>query len=210
MALEVVGTGLGRTGTKSLQIALNQLGFGPCHHMTEVFAAPESFALWTAAGSGPGDWETIFKGFRSAVDYPTAGHWRAIVAAFPNAKVIHTTRDPEAWVKSTQATIFAPTTGTPSRAAAMQPFMESFLGPLYPHLNDHDYLIEHFKRHDEEVRREIPAERLLVFEASMGWEPLCRFLGVPVPETPYPAENSTAAFQAMVKQMAANAGTPDH
>jgi Sulfotransferase domain len=200
MALDVVGTGLGRTGTKSLQIALEQIGFGPCHHMTEVFKTPESVALWIAAASGPGDWETIFKTYRAAVDYPTAGHWRAIIAAFPNAKVIHTTRDPEAWFESTQATIFSPT-GASAASEQMRPFAQSFLGPIHPHLHDRDYLIDHFKRHDEAVRREVPADRLLVFEAAMGWEPLCAFLGVPVPAEPYPSENSRAAFQEMVRKM---------
>jgi Sulfotransferase domain len=209
LALDVIGTGLGRTGTKSLQIALEQIGFGPCHHMTEVFAAPESIPLWMAAATGPGDWETIFKGFRAAVDYPTAGHWRAIRAAFPDAKVIHTVRDPEVWFESTQATIFSPSLRTPA-GEKMAPFVQSFLGPIYPHLQDRAYMVEHFKRHTEAVLKEVPAEQLLVFEAKMGWEPLCKFLGVPVPATPYPSENTRAEFVERVKSMAAGGPPPAH
>src|SRR5215468_6698928 len=108
MALDVIGSGLGRTGTKSLQTALNMLGVGPCHHMVEVFAHPESMALWIEAGQGAPRWDAIFADYRSAVDYPTAAWWREIAAFYPEAKVIHTVRDPDAWFDSTQATIFAP------------------------------------------------------------------------------------------------------
>ena len=108
MALKVIGSGLGRTGTKSLQTALNMLGLGPCHHMAEVFMHPESMALWTEAGNGHPRWDAIFADYRSAVDYPSAAYWRELTSHYPDAKVIHTTRDPEAWFASTQATIFAP------------------------------------------------------------------------------------------------------
>ncbi|MEO5492979.1 MAG: sulfotransferase family protein [Sphingomonas sp.] len=108
MALDVIGSGLGRTGTKSLQTALNMLGLGPCHHMVEVFAHPDSVALWIEAGKGRPDWDAIFAAYRSAVDYPGAAYWRELSAYYPDAKVIHTVRDPDLWFDSTQATIFAP------------------------------------------------------------------------------------------------------
>ena len=108
MTLKVVGTGLGRTGTKSMQTALNTLGFGPCHHMIEVFKQPESMALWVEASAGKPVWDQIFKDYQSVVDYPGAAYWREITAYYPDAKVLHTVRDPEKWFESTQATIFAP------------------------------------------------------------------------------------------------------
>ena len=97
MALEIVGSGLGRTGTKSMQTALNMLGFGPCHHMVEVFKHPESMALWIEAGAGRPDWDAIFSGYKSMVDYPGAAFWRQLSAHYPNAKVLHTFRDPDKW-----------------------------------------------------------------------------------------------------------------
>lgn len=198
MALQVIGSGLGRTGTKSLQTALNMLGAGPCHHMAEVFPHPRQIELWTEAGDGHADWEAIFEGYRAAVDYPSAAYWRELAAYYPDAKVIHTVRDPQAWFDSTQATIFAPD-GPPARALAgedvpMAAFFRSFAGPFVGRLHDRDLMVEHFVRHTEAVKAEIPAERLLIYEAGQGWAPLCRFLDLPVPQAPYPSENSRAEF----------------
>ncbi len=197
MALNIIGSGLGRTGTKSLQTALNMLGLGPCHHMVEVFANPESVPLWIAAGQGRPDWEAIFRDYRSAVDYPSAAYWRELAAFYPEARVIHTTRDPDQWFASTQSTIFAPGGGALS-PGTMEPFFESIVGGFREHIHDRAFMTDYFRRHDEAVRREIPAERLLVYQAGQGWEPLCAFLDVPVPAEPYPSENNTAEFQARV------------
>jgi hypothetical protein len=202
MALRVIGTGLGRTGTMSLQRALNALGFGPCHHMSEVFAHQESMAWWIDAANGKPDWEKIFADYHSAVDYPTAAFWRELTAHYPDARVIHTVRDPERWFESTQATIFAPG-GPPARAMESEEgivgrFFEAVLGDLAPHLHDRDYLIGHFLRHTEEVKAAIPPERLLVYEVGEGWNRLCDFLGVRVPDEPFPSENSREQFKARV------------
>ena len=194
MALKVVGSGLGRTGTKSLQTALNMLGVGPCYHMIEVFQHPEHVPLWIAAGAGKPDWDTLFASYHSAVDYPAAHYWRELAAHYPDAKVLHTVRDPEAWFASTQATIFSPQSPVSQADHPMRPFFASFAGPIVEHLHDRDFLIRHFLDHTEEVKRSIPPERLLVYEAGQGWEPLCQFLGVPVPDAPYPSENSRAEF----------------
>jgi len=198
MALEVIGSGLGRTGTKSLQTALNMLGVGPCHHMVEVFQNPQTIPLWVEAGNGRPDWDAIFAGYRSAVDYPSAAYWRQLADYYPEAKVLHTVRDPEAWFKSTQATIFAPegpaAKGIENGEGPMAPFFRSFAGDFIGRLHDHAFLIDYFHRHTEAVKAAIAPERLLIYEAGQGWEPLCRFLGVAKPEAPYPSENSTAEF----------------
>ncbi len=197
MALQVIGSGLGRTGTKSLQTALNMLGLGPCHHMIEVIQHPESMALWVESSQGNPQWDAIFADYRSAVDYPTAAYWRELTAYYPDARVIHTVRDADAWFESTQATIFAPD-GPAMRAiesgAGPAAFFLSFTRPFHGHFHDRAYMTDWFRKHTEEVLATIPAERLLVYEAGQGWEPLCRFLGVPVPAEPYPSENSRAEF----------------
>ena len=198
MALKIVGSGLGRTGTKSLQSALNMLGLGPCHHMVEVFAHPQSVPLWIAAAAGRPDWDAIFAGYGAMVDYPGAHYWRQIAAYYPGAKVLHTVRDPDHWFDSTQATIFAPD-GASSRPGPFSEFFASFLGGLRAHMQDRAYMTDYFRRHTEEVKRTIPPERLLIYEAGQGWEPLCKFLGVKVPQEPYPNENTRAEFIARVR-----------
>jgi hypothetical protein len=198
MGLGVIGSGLGRTGTKSLQTALNMLGVGPCYHMIEVFTRPEAMALWIEAGAGRPDWNAIFQGYGATVDYPSAAFWRELAAYYPDARIIHTVRDPESWFESTQATIFSPESAAAKAIASgegpMADFLLSFAGPLAGRLHDKDFLIDHFNRHTEEVLAAIPPERLLVYQAGEGWEPLCRFLGVPVPDAPYPSENSRENF----------------
>ncbi len=201
MGLKVIGSGLGRTGTKSMQTALNMLGVGPTHHMVEVFAHPESIPLWVAAGQGKPDWDAIFDGYGAMVDYPGAAYWRELAAYYPDAKVLHTVRDPDKWFDSTQATIFAPGSAVDAQEGPMVPFFESFMGALRHHLHDRAYMTDYFQRHTEAVKAAIPPERLLVFEVGEGWERLCRFLGVPVPSEPYPSENSTAEFQARLATM---------
>jgi len=198
MALKVVGSGLGRTGTKSLQSALNMLGFGPCHHMVEVFAHPESVPLWIEAGAGRPNWDAIFDGYQAMVDYPGAHYWRELSAYYPNAKVLHSVRDSDQWFDSTQATIFAPSS-IALRAGPMADFFASFMGSFRAHLHDRAFMTDYFRRHTEEVQRTIPPERLLIYRAGEGWERLCQFLGVPVPAAPFPAENSRAEFIARVQ-----------
>jgi hypothetical protein len=200
MRLKVIGSGLGRTGTKSLQSALNMLGVGPCHHMMEVFPRPESVPLWIEAGAGRPNWEAIFAEFNAAVDYPSAAYWRELAEYYPNAKVIHTVRDPDKWFDSTQATIFNPTgpmamVMQQDEASPMASFFRSFTKPFISHIHDRAFMIDYFKRHTEAVLATIKPERLLVYEAGQGWGPLCAFLGVPVPDAAYPSENTTAEFQ---------------
>jgi hypothetical protein len=197
VALKVIGAGLGRTGTKSLQTALNILGLGPCHHMTEVFAHPESVALWIEAGAGRPDWDAIFADYQSVVDYPGAAYWRELAAYYPDAKVVLSVRDPDQWFDSTQATVFAPE-GITDRAwrdeGPMATFIRSFSGVLSGHFHDRAFLTDYFRRHNEAVKRTIPPERLLVCEVGQGWAPLCEFLGAAIPDQPYPSENSRAEF----------------
>jgi hypothetical protein len=209
MALEVIGSGLGRTGTKSLQTALAQLGFGPCHHMVEIFAHPETMPLWIAAGEGRPDWDTIFSGYRSAVDYPSAAYWRELAAFYPDAKVIHTVRDPEAWFESTQATIFRVVDEAMAGDDLRGAFFRSFVKPpLRDHLHDQAFLVEYFNRHTDAVKAAIPADRLLVYEISDGWQPLCDFLGVPVPDESPPQENTRAEFIARVNSATSAGAAP--
>jgi hypothetical protein len=195
MALEVIGSGLGRTGTKSMQTALNRLGFGPCHHMVEVLTHPETMPLWVATAKGARNWEQLFEGYRSVVDWPGVQYWRELVAYYPNAKVLHTTRDADAWFESTQATIFnAANLERFSQGGPMAEFFASALGEVSGHLNDRAFMIDYFHRHEAEVKATVPAERLLVYPVGAGWEPLCAFLGVEVPGEPFPSENSRADF----------------
>jgi hypothetical protein len=201
MALKIIGSGLGRTGTKSLKVALSQLGFGPCHHMEEVFPRPESLPLWIAAGQGHPDWETIFDGFQSAVDYPAALFWRELASHYPEAKVIHSERDPDTWFDSTQGSIFAPGGPIDTRPPALAPFFDMIRREFGDHIHDRAFMTNYFRRHNADVRRTISADRLLIYRPGDGWEPLCAFLGVAIPTAPFPNLNSRAEFQERLREV---------
>lgn len=196
--LQVIGAGFGRTGTHSMKQALEMLGLGPCHHMAEVMSNPDQLAAWRAiaAGETP-DWHAVFTGYRSAIDWPSAYYWRELSGVFPQARVLLTIRSPESWYKSFSSTIL------PGIGAETSP--DSFGHRIIRnrifdgHPEDRELAIAAFNRNTAEVRAAIPAERLLVFEAGDGWEPLCRFLGLPVPQQAFPRTNSTEEFRAHFK-----------
>ena len=216
--LQVIGAGLGRTGTLSLHAALERLGFAPCEHMTNCFAHPERFALWLEAArrkraGEPIDWRPLFAGYRATVDWPGAYFWRELVAAHPEANVILTVRDPERWYDSARATIYAATEERSATPAAR--LLTGFLAWLDPRAGrgfrtvqetvwdgtfagqfaDRAAAIETFSAHNRAVEETVPAERLLVFDVKEGWEPLCAFLGVPVPVgESFPHVNDAADF----------------
>jgi hypothetical protein len=200
MPLKVIGAGFGRTGTSTLQRALDKLGFGPCYHMREIMRNPPFARNWAKlARTGEVDWEETFKGYSSTVDWPSADYWRQLAEHYPEAKVILTVRDPEKWHASMLKTILAPA-GTPDDEMTEQlppdlhaDFMTMHqAGPPFDRDPANDIAI--FNRHNEEVKKTIAADRLLVFDVAEGWEPLCRFLGVAVPEEPFPQLNAAQDF----------------
>jgi hypothetical protein len=198
MGLEIIGAGVGRTGTTSLKTALETLGFGPCHHMTEVVFNPAALQRWIAIADGDHDWEAAFAGYRSAVDWPEVAFWRELAAYYPHAKVILTERDPEAWFRSTQETILSPERDQ-ATPGPMQTLMGKLMARFEPAIHDKARMIAAFLAHNAEVRRAIPPERLLVYEVAQGWGPLCAFLGVPEPDAPMPHANSTDDFKTMIR-----------
>ena len=209
--MKVIGAGFGRTGTTSLKSALEILGFGPCYHMFEVFDHPNHIPLWELAGRGqPVDFVRLFQGWGSAVDWPASAFYQELMELYPEAKVILGVRDPERWYQSCLATIYpasarkSPEIGTDRKTentdvpeADPPEFINRIIwqNTFHGRFDDHDYAIEVYRQHLVEVIEHVPADRLLVFEAKQGWEPLCNFLGVPTPtDQPYPHLNDTASF----------------
>jgi len=196
--LQVIGAGFGRTGTNSLQVALEKLGFGPCHHMRELFAHQEQSPTWQAAYRGePVDWRSFLAGYRACVDWPACTFYRELMEAFPDAKVLLSVRDPDRWYESARETIYAFPSITPRWLRWVASPLRAILDTSKPiwekvfdgRFEDKAYAISVFEAHVAEVKRVVPPERLLVYEVTQGWEPLCEFLGVPVPDEPFPRLN---------------------
>jgi hypothetical protein len=209
MTLKVLGAGFGRTGTLSLKIALEMLGLGRCYHMSEVFQNPGHAELWSAAADGDVKWETLLAGYGCAVDWPSTYFWRELANYYPESKVILTHRSTESWIKSAKETIFGALRAgvaddNPALAAQRQMARKLVIDRTFGgNTEDDAHLAAIYEQHLDEVRRTIPAERLLVYQAREGWEPLCKFLGVPVPAVDYPKVNSTDEFNARFANIAA-------
>lgn len=193
MTLKVIGAGLGRTGTLSLKLALEHIGFGPCYHMSEMLSQLRShLPLWIESAKGKAQWDTIFAHYQSTTDYPGCMFWRELMVKYPDAKVILSTRDPDKWFESGAATVFseqhrARFEGNPMMAEF---FKLTVFGDLEQSLGDRAKMVAYFNAWNQAVVDEVPPEKLLVHRSFDGWEPLCEFLGVPVPAEPYPRVNS--------------------
>ncbi|MGI9406482.1 MAG: sulfotransferase family protein [Hyphomicrobiaceae bacterium] len=195
MALQVVGAGLGRTGTNSLKYALEQLLGGKCHHMFEVMENPDEIPVWHAAAAGEmPDWTEFLDGFTALVDWPGASFWPELSAAFPDAIVLLSVRDPEDWYASATKTIFRTSEDEPSaldemwRAITRTRFCDAF--------EDKEKMIAAMLAHNNAVKAAIPQERLVVYPTGAGWQPLGDALHLPLPDTPFPHRNTTADFLA--------------
>jgi Sulfotransferase domain len=201
MALKVVGAGVGRTGTASLKLALEQLLGGRCHHMMEIIGDPTQVPGWTDAVDGREvDWQKLLDGYVAMVDWPGASFWREVSAANPDALVLLSTRDAEAWYRSASNTIFNvfenPPPGLEEWFGTTVPriFRERFCGEL----ENPTAMMDAFERHNAEVRAGVPGERLLEWTASDGWDPICERLDVAVPDEPFPLTNTTNDTRALI------------
>ena len=206
MALKVIGAGFGRTGTASLKAALEELGFDKCYHMQEVFRNPTHASIWRAAAEGkPVDWDALLEGYQATVDWPGCTFYQELMERYPDAKVLLNVRDPDAWYKSMTDTVYR--VSRPSFPRSLVPLVVPPLRRLIRmvktliwqntfdnRFEDKVYALKVFNDHIAEVKRTVPAEKLLVYEVKEGWEPLCAFLEVSVPDKPFPRLNDSAAF----------------
>ena len=199
MSLKIIGSGFGRTGTLSLKAALEIVGYGPCYHMQEVVKRTAHINMWYQIGRGqPVPWEKIFGKFQATVDFPASIFYRELLDSYPEAKVVHTVRDPERWYDSTAETIYGAANNFPFWVPKLFPWLGRFIdlqeklvwekifNGRFP---DRAYAIQGFNEHTEAVKQHVPPEKLLIFQVKEGWEPLCAFLEVPVPDVPFPHVN---------------------
>jgi hypothetical protein len=208
--MKVIGAGFGRTGTMSLKAALEQLGFGPSFHMIDLVRDPGPLPLWQAAADGEEvDWTDALDGWESTVDWPGCTFYEQMLETWPDLPVLLSVREPGAWYQSCANSIHE------AKEMALRGELEGggedppspevlamindliWNGTFHGRFLERDYALEVFRRHNEQVRDRVPADQLLVYEVTQGWEPLCSFLGVDVPDGPFPHLNDTASFRTM-------------
>jgi hypothetical protein len=208
--MKLIGAGFGRTGTMSLKAAIERIGYGPCFHMIDLIGDPKPLPHWQDAAAGrPVDWEAAFEGWEATVDWPGCTWWDQLIETWPDTPVLLNTRDKEAWYQSCLKSIYAAGqagmrgelgegTGPPPPPEVMKFINGSIWGGTFQgRFEDKQFAFEVFDRHYDAVRKGVPSDRLLEYEIGDGWEPLCAFLGVDVPDEPFPRTNDTAAFREM-------------
>lgn len=210
--MKVIGVGFGRTGTMSLKHGLEMIGFAPCYHMVEVIQNKSHIPLWQEATEAVAqgevvDWSKIFEGYEAAVDYPTASYYKELVAAYPEAKVVLTVRDPERWYDSTLETIYQ-LGHMPWRVEAFVPGFKQMQTMVQAavwqkvfngRFTDKPYAIACFEEHIDQVKAFVSPQKLLIFSVKDGWEPLCNFLEVPIPDEPFPHVNDRAEMEKNIR-----------
>lgn len=206
--MKVIGCGFGRTGSMSMKIALEQLGVGPCHHMDEVIANPaEQLPYWLAASKGEKiNWNDALKGYESCVDWPTAAYWPVLAKHFPEAKILLTTRSAESWYNSISKTIFK-IMGDATNASGNEP---NPFGEMLQHMilentfngdiTDRDHCINVFNKNVQAVKDSFSGNKLFIYNIGDGWEGLCKWLDVPVPDIPFPRTNNQQEFFELVEK----------
>lgn len=209
--MKLIGAGLPRTGTLTQKMALEMLGVGPTYHMVSVLADLDQATLWQRALDGESPWQEIFDGYNSTVDWPGGYFYKELAEAYPEAKVLLSVRDLDAWERSMRQTVWAVRHGESlvrllsSAQAHVSPSWRGFLsmidnllwngkGTFAQGHETAEELIRAGRRHNEEVQATIPPERLLVWSVTEGWEPLCEFLELPVPDVPLPHINDRTEF----------------
>lgn len=213
--MKLIGAGLPRTGTLSQKVALEMLGLAPCYHMVNVLADLDEADHWRRALAGEAPWDEVFDGFQATVDWPGSFFYRQLLEHYPDAKVLLSVRDPEGWERSMRNTIWGLFYGDmlmrdlSSARARVDDKWRSYLEMMVG-MWEQSGLIDNgadttsesmraaFERFNQEVQDSVPADRLLVWSASEGWEPLCEFLELPVPDTPFPRLNDSQEFAGRV------------
>jgi Sulfotransferase domain len=202
--MRVIGSGFGRTGTLSLQAALQQLGFAPCYHMVELIKRRGHAQQWLAIARGERpDWRVLFDGFEATVDFPACIFYADLLREFPAAKVVHTVRDKADWYRSSYETIYQARTVFPQWLRRTSRYIGGLVemterliwgGVFAGRFEDEQHAQRIFDEYTAKVRATVPADKLLVYDVREGWAPLCRFLDVPIPATPFPNSNDRASM----------------
>lgn len=204
--LKVLGVGLGRTGTRSTRQALEHLGLGQCHHMSALIGNQKLAQKWyDAVFHNKTNWDYIFDGYQASVDWPAVSYWRELADHYPNAKVLLNTRDSESWYASMSKTVFKQLETPLGEEGSDLWLRRTITNKLIREdlfsgrgASDKAHAISVFEKHNAEIQASFDSDRLLVWEVSEGWEPLCEFLDLPVPNKSFPHLNSTANFSKML------------
>ncbi len=221
MSIKIIGAGFPRTGTSTLKECLQILGYSKTYHMKELLVNPEDLHYWTTLKeTGTTDWDKLYNGFAATVDFPGYPWYKQHMKQYPDAKVILTVRPFEKWYTSINSTIknAGPKT-LPQKLMAMAKLAVSarfrkvikcvkfakqtiFAEELQGKIEDKAEAEKIFDKHIADVKAYVPAEKLLVWDVSDGWAPLCNFLNKAIPNDTFPHANKKENFKEMLGELA--------
>jgi sulfotransferase family protein len=220
MSIKIIGAGLPRTGTTTLKRSLEILGYGKCYHMKELLVNPDMLPTWLELeNTGNTDWDKLYDGYEATVDFPGYPWYKEHMKRYPDAKVILTVRSFESWHKSAYNTIWKAGPQTIPEKLVMM--IKLLLNPqlrkvikcikfvkrnvwekhFEGRFEDKAFAEKIFNQHIENVKANVPADKLLIYEVKDGWKPLCEFLGVPEPPEPLPHLNKKENFKTMLVEL---------
>lgn len=199
--MEVVGTSFSRTGTYTLKLALEQLGYGSCYHNYELRKRPNDLTFFSEAyETGTTNWKQLYKAFNAVTDWPASSFWESLYKTYPSAKFIHVDRDPDKWFDSFTATIipsifedikssdvFISDRNKLLKKMVLDDFFEG-------QFDNKDFVISKYLEHRAKVKKTVPKSQVLFFSLDEEWPPLCEFLNVSTPQAPFPSSNNKTAF----------------
>ncbi|KAL8846063.1 MAG: hypothetical protein Q9221_008825 [Calogaya cf. arnoldii] len=222
--MKVLVIGMLRTGTLSMQAALEDLGYKSTHHMHKVFQNPGSeCSMWKEALEAKyqnkgrkftrKDWDQLLGHCQAVVDVPAAAFIPELYEAYPDAKVVIVQRDPDRWYESCCRTVMKFSSSPQLKilyfldrwlVMRLAPFMGLLLTSLFGPMTEdpvkrRENWIKGYTNAYDEVRRVVPPEKRLEYSLEQGWKPLCDFLGQDVPKKPFPHVNDSASFDAGIK-----------
>ena len=182
------------------------------HGMSVLTDQDQDASIWLNAYKNPGsvDWEDAYGNYDAASDWPTCVFYKELMERYPESKVVLSVRSAESWYKSIQKTILPLVqlrhmgNVMPERVRQVrETWFGTFVRGHKMGLNDVSILFDRkkmmqmYNEHIEEVKRTVPADRLLIMSLGDGWEPLCSFLGKPIPKQSYPVSNTGGDFSSI-------------
>jgi len=214
MSLFVIGTGLSRTGTTTLRKVIEELGFGPCYNSTELFIRPRGIEFWEALEKGQEvDFESFFSDYNAIIGFPGYIFHQQLKDRYPSAKIILSYRDPDEWYEDISTTVFESASSHVNKAYANEvrsfdPYLADCIERIHAlqlrmleenyfegRFSDQELSVKRYVEWNESIKEIYPEDELLVYQVTEGWEPVCEFLGVPVPEDKeFPHLNHPTSF----------------
>ena len=225
--MQILSLGMAKTGTWSMADAYRILGYKNVYHALEaVLAAEEDYlvfgeankAVFPTLSSYTGGtfsrekWDEIFAPVEAVTDI-SAFYAASLIEAYPEAKIVLVERDIETWYASwCTALDMACGDATGFISTYIHPFIGITSGRVAKefHLgwSEAKSLAEAkvnarrcYREHYARIRKMVPKERLLEYRLGDGWEPLCEFLGRPVPDESFPRRNESEQFKKMVPKL---------